>query len=247
MAAAAVLFEARRGGFNSMMGFPLVFAAVVSAVFLVAPFVGRRSSRAPASGLLALAALLAWGGVWSHQAFFEREREALDRQGREAFADQRVESIPYTRALNPPDPGPGTLPLDARQTLVNVWATWCSPCVEEMPLLERFWQMHRDSGVTLVGVTRLSNPDGAGRTEELARLERFLIDRGVSYPILIVDDDVYARFQPRRLPTSLWLQDGKVQDYRVTVDGTRELLKAIEARLASGHASGTASPHGGLP
>lgn len=36
--------------------------------------------------------------------------------------------------------------------LVNFWATWCPPCVEELPLLEAFYQDHRSRGWQLLGI-----------------------------------------------------------------------------------------------
>ena len=38
----------------------------------------------------------------------------------------------------------------APAVLINVWATWCDPCREEMPDLLRFYRAHRDAGLRLV-------------------------------------------------------------------------------------------------
>ena len=36
--------------------------------------------------------------------------------------------------------------------VINFWASWCSPCLDEAPLLERTWRAYRDRGVMFVGV-----------------------------------------------------------------------------------------------
>lgn len=37
--------------------------------------------------------------------------------------------------------------------IVNFWATWCSPCRAEMPLLDSFYERYRARGLVLIGVS----------------------------------------------------------------------------------------------
>jgi cytochrome c biogenesis protein CcmG/thiol:disulfide interchange protein DsbE len=45
--------------------------------------------------------------------------------------------------------------------LVNVWASWCEPCREESPTLERFWRKHRGDGVVVLGIDTQDNTSDA--------------------------------------------------------------------------------------
>ena len=45
--------------------------------------------------------------------------------------------------------------------LVNLWASWCEPCREEAPTLERFWRRYRDHDVTVIGVNVQDNSGDA--------------------------------------------------------------------------------------
>jgi cytochrome c biogenesis protein CcmG/thiol:disulfide interchange protein DsbE len=45
--------------------------------------------------------------------------------------------------------------------LVNLWASWCLPCRDEAPVLERWWGAHRDEGVTVLGINVQDNSDDA--------------------------------------------------------------------------------------
>jgi thiol-disulfide isomerase/thioredoxin len=54
----------------------------------------------------------------------------------------------------------------ARAVLVNVWATWCDPCREELPQLLRFYRDHRVRGLRLVMVSA----DDQDRGDEVARV-----------------------------------------------------------------------------
>jgi thiol-disulfide isomerase/thioredoxin len=52
-------------------------------------------------------------------------------------------------------PGGGSLPMaqfKGKALLVNFWATWCPPCVEELPLLERFHQNASGKSLQIVGL-----------------------------------------------------------------------------------------------
>ena len=59
--------------------------------------------------------------------------------------------------------------------LVNLWASWCLPCRDEAPVLERWWRAHRDEGVTVLGINVQDNSEDA-----LAFLDEF----GTTYPQL---------------------------------------------------------------
>ncbi len=48
-----------------------------------------------------------------------------------------------------------------RWVLVNLWASWCDPCREEAPELERFWRRFRDRGVTVLGIDVQDNSEDA--------------------------------------------------------------------------------------
>jgi thiol-disulfide isomerase/thioredoxin len=45
--------------------------------------------------------------------------------------------------------------------LVNLWASWCPPCRDEAPALERWWRAHRDEGVTVLGINVQDNSEDA--------------------------------------------------------------------------------------
>ncbi len=76
-----------------------------------------------------------------------------------------------------PELGQGALALDRykKQVVVlNFWATWCPPCVEEAPSLEKFATLTQTRGVTVIGVSV---------DEDQRALEKFIADYHVSYPV----------------------------------------------------------------
>jgi thiol-disulfide isomerase/thioredoxin len=63
--------------------------------------------------------------------------------------------------------------FEGQRVLVNFWATWCPPCVEELPLLDAFYQQQRARGWQLVGLA----------VDSLASVQKFLAQHPVSFPI----------------------------------------------------------------
>ena len=59
--------------------------------------------------------------------------------------------------------------------LVNFWATWCSPCKEEMPILDAYYRQHQPQGFLLLGINVSDRPEEAAA---------FVKQHGYSYPIL---------------------------------------------------------------
>jgi thiol-disulfide isomerase/thioredoxin len=82
--------------------------------------------------------------------------------------------------------------------IVNYWATWCVPCIKEMPDISKFVATHKN--VAAIG---LAYDDSA-----LADIRAFVAKHPVVYPIAQVkmDKPVKDFDEPRGLPTT-WLID----------------------------------------
>jgi len=74
-------------------------------------------------------------------------------------------------------------------TLVNIFATWCTPCVAEMPELEKLYQQMKGQGVNVVGfVMDGIDEDGKVIQADLKTAQALVERTGVTYPILLPDD-----------------------------------------------------------
>ena len=104
---------------------------------------------------------------------------------------------------------PGAWP--GRPLLVNVWATWCAPCLHELPELQRFARAQGAGGVQVVGIA-LDDP---------AQVRDFLTRVSVTYPILIdtpgrADAGVILGNPKGLLPYSVLIgADGRVLKRRI--------------------------------
>jgi len=62
-----------------------------------------------------------------------------------------------------PMPGGGTFKLAEHRgkvVMINFWATWCPPCLEEMPAMERLYRKQKDTGFTMVAISWRSAATG---------------------------------------------------------------------------------------
>lgn len=85
--------------------------------------------------------------------------------------------------------------LASKVVVVNVWATWCRPCIMEIPDLAAAYRRYRDRGVVMLGLMA----DDVGDAE----LDRFTSQNGINYPIVPLDDDLARAFDyPQALPTT---------------------------------------------
>jgi len=63
--------------------------------------------------------------------------------------------------------------LRNKPLLVNFWATWCPPCVEELPMLDRFFQEHAANGWQVVGLA----------IDQPSAVRKFLARTPIGFPV----------------------------------------------------------------
>ena len=87
--------------------------------------------------------------------------------------------------------------LRGKVVLLNYWASWCSPCREEMPLLDSFYQEHKDSNFTLIAINVSESPKEA---------KAFIEEHGFSFPVWTdPPGNSLIEFGLRGLPASIIL------------------------------------------
>lgn len=87
--------------------------------------------------------------------------------------------------------------------LVNFWATWCPPCLKEMPSMERLWKELAGKGLVVLAINIGESADN---------VENFGFQYGLSFPLLLDKEDTTGRdWLVRGLPTSYVVnREGKV-------------------------------------
>jgi thiol-disulfide isomerase/thioredoxin len=119
-----------------------------------------------------------------------------------------------------------------RPLVINFWATWCAPCLREMPLLQTLHQERAGSALTVIGIA----------IDRLDAVTGFIAQAGITYPILAGQQDAMRIAEQFGLEfvalpfTVFTAPDGQVlllHSGELRAEKLREIL-AISDRVAQG-------------
>jgi cytochrome c biogenesis protein CcmG/thiol:disulfide interchange protein DsbE len=109
--------------------------------------------------------------------------------------------------------------------VVNFWASWCGPCREEQPGLQRLWEEYRGRGVVFLGVNF---------RDDAAAAREYLREFGVTYPsVQDRDGKIAHRFGVPYLPATVVAgADGELRYRLLGAQDEAQLRRFIEEILA---------------
>lgn len=121
-------------------------------------------------------------------------------------------------------------------TMVNVFATWCSPCVQEIPDLAEIQKEMKDKGINIVGVVT-DTMDQTGENQEALEKAKLIRERSkAEYPFLIPDQSNFnGRLSGIQAFPETFFVDKKGQIVGETYSGSRNKkawMEIIEKELA---------------
>lgn len=117
--------------------------------------------------------------------------------------------------------------LHGQAVLVNLWATWCPPCREEMPTLEKMYNEYKDQGLAVVGVNMTYQDDRQA-------VAPFVEKHGLTFPILLDETGTTGNaYELKSLPSSYFInRQGVITEVVIGGPMAEALLRTrIEAIL----------------
>ncbi|MBC7326714.1 TlpA family protein disulfide reductase [bacterium] len=110
--------------------------------------------------------------------------------------------------------------------LLDFWATWCGPCKEELPIIEKLHQEYKDKGLVVLGIN----------DEDRATVENFLKEQKLTFPILLDDGKVGKAYRVNAIPRIILIdKNGKiVKDILGYSDKNEQILREAIEKLLKG-------------
>ena len=95
--------------------------------------------------------------------------------------------------------------LRGKGVVLNFWGTWCKPCKEEMPALQKQYEVFRDKGLEVIGVNIAESP---------ITIEPYIKQFGVEFPILLDrQSQITKLYRIGPIPTTFFISpEGTVEE-----------------------------------
>lgn len=169
-----------------------------------------RSQASLASVMIASDALDAPGGdpvAWIAKAekhLKEFPGEKMNQMVKDRVADVKFRTVPFDLKFTAVDGREVDVSkLQGKVVLIDFWATWCGPCVEELPKVIKLYKELNEKGFEVVGISL---------DQDKAELEAFLKEKGMKWPQYFdgkgSENDLFVKYKLESIPT-MWLLNKK--------------------------------------
>jgi tetratricopeptide (TPR) repeat protein len=114
--------------------------------------------------------------------------------------------------------------------MLVMWETWCPFSQRVVPVAEELYRRHHESGLVVAGLTRVN------RSSSDERVELFIRDQGLSFPVLKDNGKSWSYFEATGTPFVVLLVDGRVV-WKDSVDSPADLSDRLVRNLMTAYAA----------
>ena len=114
--------------------------------------------------------------------------------------------------------------------ILNLWASWCPPCREEMPALERVYADYKEDGLVIIGLHMTAQDSRQAAID-------FIDQNQLSFQFLLdTTGEVSRKYRAQALPTTFFIgSDGVIRDMIVGGPITESVFRAQAENLIKGN------------
>ena len=114
--------------------------------------------------------------------------------------------------------------LKGKPVLIDFWATWCPPCRDSIPGIEKLYKSYSGKGLVVLGISL----DQGGWDD----VKSFVTEQGITYIILKGTDDVTTKYHVRTIPMLVIVdKEGKIYKRYLGFGDDDQLEKDIQSVL----------------
>lgn len=112
---------------------------------------------------------------------------------------------------------------EGKKVFLNFWATWCPPCIEEMPHMQKYYENEAEEQNVEILAVNLTNMDNG-----INRVKSFVSDYKLTFPILLDETGLLGEeFQAITVPTTYLLNEEGVIIKKITGPMDQEMMAEL--------------------
>jgi peroxiredoxin len=118
--------------------------------------------------------------------------------------------------------------LRGKNVLISYWVTWCIPCIEELPVLNRIYDEYQAQNLVILSVNGIQQ-------DEIGTVSTTISDLGISMPVVLDQGDaLWNSYWVRFLPTSFFIdEDGVIRHIQLGSLSEENLRIKIEQLISN--------------
>lgn len=122
---------------------------------------------------------------------------------------------------------------DSKLTMINIWATYCNPCLSEMPDLGQISASYDKADFQLIGI--VSDVTDTSSEKDIENAKNLIVETQANYPHLLLNESLYMNLVGGvdSVPTTFFVtDDGEVLGYVIGARDKESWVAIIEELLA---------------
>lgn len=122
---------------------------------------------------------------------------------------------------------------DSKLTMINIWATYCNPCLSEMPDLGQIAASYDKSDFQLIGI--VSDVTDTSSEKDIENAKNLIVETQANYPHLLLNESLYMNLVGGvdSVPTTFFVtQEGEVLGYVIGARDKESWVAIIDELLA---------------